>query len=260
MRPASYLIVCSAIATAAAQAAPAEPGETWTYEATPYLHAAGLHGTIGAGRFTAPVDVSSSDVLSHLDIGFQGVLVARKGQLSLGVDAEYIRLSDDASRSVTGPLGRATVLGNLDATAAVSILQGSAGWRILDGQTQVNVNGGLRVTRLHLDLDLDGTLSVGDEAFGRGRSIDGSKTWVDGVVGGSFLHRFSDQLTLLGYADLGGGGSRLTWQLLAGVNWQLNKDYQLRFGYRELSWDYSDGGITWDVKMRGPYVGLGIRF
>jgi opacity protein-like surface antigen len=259
MRPASYLIACSA-AVAAAQAAHADPADTWTYEATPYLHAAGLHGTVGAGRVSAPVDLSSSDVLSDLDIAFQGAFTARKGQLSFDLDAEYVKLSDDGSKSVTGPRGRATVLGSLDAESTLSILQGNVGWRILDEQTKLDIIGGLRLTRLHADLDLNGTLSAGDEVFGASRNLSDSKTWADGVVGARVLHTISDQVTLMGYADLGGGDSRLTWQALAGVNWRFKKNYDLRFGYRELSWDYSGGGLTWDVKMRGPYVGLGIRF
>jgi opacity protein-like surface antigen len=258
MRRTSYLIACSAFT--AAQAAHADPAETWTYEATPYLNAAGLHGTIGAGRVSAPVDLSSSDVLSDLDFAFQGTFVARKGQLSFDLDAEYVRLSDDGSKSVTGPRGRADVLGSLDAESTLSILQGNVGWRIIDEQTKLDIIGGLRLTRLHADLDLNGTLTVGDEVFGASRNLSGSKTWADGVVGARVLHTVSDQVTLMGYADLGGGGSRLTWQVLAGLNWQFKKNYDLKFGYRELSWDYSDGGITWDVKMRGPYVGLGIRF
>ena len=259
MRPASYLIACSA-AIAAAQAAHADPGDTWTYEATPYLHAAGPHGSSGAGRVTAPVDLSFSDILSDLDLAFQGAFVARKGQLSFGLDAEYIRTSDDGSKSVTGPRGRANVLGKLDFTSKLSILQGDVGWRILDTQTKLDIIGGLRLTRVQGDLDLNGTLSVGDEVFGASRSLSESKTWADAVVGARVLHAVSDQLTLMGYADLGGGDSRLTWQVLAGVNWRFKKNYDLRFGYRELSWDYSGGGLTWDVKMRGPYIGLGIRF
>jgi opacity protein-like surface antigen len=258
MRLTRYLIACSAFA--AAQAAHADPGDTWTYEATPYLHAAGLHGTSGAGRVTAPVDLSFDDILSNLDFAFQAAFLARKGQLSYGLDAEYIDLSDDGSKSVTGPQGRATVLGSLDAKSTLSILQGDVGWRILDEQTKLDIVGGLRLTRVHTELDLNGTLTVGDEVFGRSRSLSDSVTWADGVVGARILHPISDKLTLQGYADVGGGGSRLTWQVLAGVNWQVRKNYDIRFGYRELSWDYSGSGLTWDVKMRGPYFGLGIRF
>jgi hypothetical protein len=259
MRLARYLIACSTLA-AATQPAHAEPDQAWTYEATPYLHAAGLHGTIGAGRVRAPVDLSFDDVLSHLDIALQGSLLMRKGPLSFVFDAEYVSLSDEGSRSVTGPFGRATVLGKLDATISVSILQAIAGYRVLDEQAKVDVVGGMRMTGLHADLDLHGTLSVGDEAFGAKRSLSDTRVWADGVVGARVLYPVSDQVTLLGYVDVGGGGSRLTWQALAGVNWQVARDYDVRFGYRELSWDYSSDRVVWDVKLKGPYIGLGIRF
>jgi hypothetical protein len=258
MRLNRYLIACSAFA--AAQAAHADPADTWTYEFTPYLHAAGLHGTSGTSNVTVPVDLSFSDILSNLDLAVQGNFLARKGPLSFGLDAEYVGLSTDGSKSVTGPQGRATVLGSLDAKSKLGILQGNVGWRVLDEQTKVDLVGGLRLTRSYTKLDLNGTLTVGDDVFGRSRSLVASSTWIDVVGGVRILHSVSDQLTLMGYADVGGGGSDLTWQVLAGVNWQVKKNYDIRFGYRELSWDYTGSGLTWDVKMRGPYVGLGIRF
>jgi hypothetical protein len=193
-------------------------------------------------------------------MALQGELVARKGPVSLGLDAEYIRLSDDGTRAVTGPEGRATVQGKLDATSTLSILQGMIGYRVLDEQTKVDLVGGLRVTGLDADLDLDGTLSVGDAVFGKGRSLSGSRDWVDVVGGVRIAHAISDQVTLSGYVDVGGGGSSLTWQALVGVNWQVARDYTVKLGYRELSWDYSSGGVVWDTKLHGPYIGLGIRF
>jgi hypothetical protein len=255
-------MACGAVAavTQPAHAEPAAPVDTWSYEATPYLHAAGLHGTAGAGRVTAPVDLSFSDVLSHLDLALQGAFVARRGPISFGIDAEYFRLSDDGARSVTGPRGRATVQGSLDATITLWILEGIGGYRVLDEQTKVDLVGGVRMTGLYDYLDLNGSLSVGDEVFGRSRSLSGSRVWADGVVGARVLHTLSDQVTLFGYAEVGTGGSSLTWQALAGVNWQVAKDYDVRFGYRELAWNYSSSGVVWDIKLRGPYIGLGIRF
>jgi opacity protein-like surface antigen len=238
----------------------AEPVEPWWYEATPYLHAAGLKGTLGARGVTTHADISFSDVLSDLDLALQGTLVAHKGPLSLGLDVEYIDLSDDASRSVTGPGGRASVLGKLDATSKLSIVQGTAGYRVLDERTKVDLLGGFRATQLDADLDLRGTLSVGDEVFGRSRSLGGSETWVDAIVGARVFHPVSEKVTLMGYVDVGGGGSDFTWQALAGVDWEFAKGRTLRLGYRELSWDYSHGGIVWDMKMHGPYAGLGFRF
>jgi hypothetical protein len=238
----------------------AATGESWSYEATPYLHAAGLEGTLGAHGVTTHTDLSFGDVLSKLDLAFEGAFLARQGPVSLQMDLEYFRLTDDAERSVTGPLGRATVLGKLDATAKLWILQGNAGYRVLDGKTKVDLIGGLRYTRLDADLDLHGTLSIGDSVFGASRKLSGSQDWVDAVVGAHIFHPLSDAVSLMGYVDAGGGGSDHTWQALAGVNWQFAKGYTLKLGYRELSWDYSHSGVVWDMKLHGPYVGLGIRF
>jgi opacity protein-like surface antigen len=259
MRLTRYLMACSTV-VAVTQPVHAEPDATWSYEVTPYLHAAGLNGTVGAGRVRAHTDISFSDVLSHLDLALQGELIARKGPISLTFDAEYIHLSDDGTRSVTGPEGRATVQGTLDATSKLSIFQALFGYRILDEQTKVDLVGGLRVTGLDADLDLDGSLSVGDAVFGKSRSLSGSRDWVDVVGGARIAHAISDQVTLSGYVDVGGGSSNLTWQALVGVNWQVARDYTVRLGYRELSWDYSSGGVVWDMKLHGPYVGLQFRF
>ena len=150
--------------------------------------------------------------------------------------------------------------GGLNATSTLWVLEATGGYRVLDEQTKVDLVGGVRMTGLYDYFDLNGSLSVGDEAFGRSRSLSGSRVWADGVVGARMLHPISDQVTLFGYAEVGTGDSKFTWQALAGVNWQVAKGYDIRFGYRELAWNYSSSGVVWDMKLRGPYVGLGIRF
>jgi opacity protein-like surface antigen len=250
-----------------AQAALCAPADGWTYEATPFLNAAGLSGTVGARGVTADVNLSFGDILDKLDIAFEAAFLARKGPLSLQTDLEFFLLSDDVGRSVTGPAGRATVSGELDATSKLWIWQANAGYRVLDDQTKVDLVGGMRLTGLEADLDLHGRLSVGDEVFGASRHLSGSRVWVDGVVGARVAHQLSDRVSLLGYVDAGAGGSDFTWQALAGVDWQFARGRTLKVGYRGLSWNYSSNstrgassGIVWDMKLHGPYVGLGIRF
>lgn len=259
MRLARHLIALSAIA-AIVQPARSAPVDDWWYEATPYLHAAGMKGTLGARGVTADTDISFSDAVSKLDMAFQGTLQAHKGPLTLGLDTEYLRLSDDGVRSVTGPAGRGTVLGKLEATSTLATLQATVGYRVLDEQTKVELVGGLRATKINADLDLKGMLTVGDAEFGRSRSVDRSKEWVDVLVGARVFHPISDNVNFLAYVDVGGGGSDLTWQALAGVNWEFKPGYTMKLGYRQLSWDYSNGGFVWDMKLHGPYAGLGIRF
>jgi hypothetical protein len=67
-------------------------------------------------------------------------------------------------------------------------------------------------------------------------------------------------VTFAGDVGGSGGGSDLTWQLLGTVNHQENDKFTFRAGYRVLSVDYSDDGFVYDITMRGPVVGMSIRF
>ena len=57
-------------------------GDSWQFEITPYIFAAGLDGEIGQstrfGDVTADIDMGFSDILENLDSGFMGLFEARK--------------------------------------------------------------------------------------------------------------------------------------------------------------------------------------
>ena len=92
------------------------------------------------------------------------------------------------------------------------------------------------------------------------RSVSGDESWTDAVVGVRVLHPVADHVTLMGDADVGGGGSDLTYQFMGGVNWEFKKDFTAKVGYRYLNWDYENDGSVWDMTASGPYLRLGIRF
>jgi hypothetical protein len=62
------------------------------------------------------------------------------------------------------------------------------------------------------------------------------------------------------YADIGAGGSGLTYQLLAGVNWQFSKTLSAKFGYHHFYQDYTNDDLKWDMTTSGAFVGLEIKF
>ena len=86
------------------------------------------------------------------------------------------------------------------------------------------------------------------------------ESWWDAVIGARVVHPLSSQWSLVGYADVGGGESDLTYQASLGAIWSLNERFTVKGGYRYLSWDYEDGGTVWDMEVSGPYLGLGIAF
>lgn len=243
---------------AGGQSTAAEQGG-WPFEVTPYLFAAGLNGTAGARGVEADVDASFSDIWDNLDIGLMGLFEARNGPWIVTFDVLYFEVSDQASKTVTGPFGQVTVKGALDVSSSVTVLQPSLWYRVLDERTKVDLGAGLRYTRLSLDLDVKIVTTPIVFPDGR-RSFSGSESWVDLVVGARVKHPISDRWSLTGYADLGGGGSSQTYQLMAGADWALNDRFTARAGYRYAYWDYEDGGTVWDMSASGPYLGLGIAF
>lgn len=242
-RTAMLTLGCVGLACSHAVAA-AEP-DGWQYELTPYLLASAMDGTVGVGANTIPVDMSFSDIWDNLDAGFMGIFTAQKGPWTFAAEGVYMKLAAE----VTGP-----VLGvvSADVTNSLYVAQGSVGYRVLDERTKVDVLGALRWTKLDVDMAITGPLNT--------LNVGGDESWTDAVVGVRVLHPLADRVTLFGYADVGGGGSDLTYQLMGGVNWEFARDFTAKLGYRYLSWDYDDNGVVWDMAASGPYLGLGIRF
>jgi opacity protein-like surface antigen len=230
----------------------------WTYEFTPYLLAAGMDGTAGVRDHEFDVDASFSDILDNLDGAFMALFTAQRGRWLFGLEGVYMDLEDDGERTVTGPRGNLSVNGEIDVGATMTILQASVGYRLYDDVTELDVIGGVRYTSLDLDVEVD--VAFTPPVFGGSASADGNENWTDFVVGARVLHPLSQNVALVGYADIGGGGSDLTYQFIAGVNWEFSDGITAKVGYRRLAWDYDSGGTKWDIAASGPYVGVGFRF
>jgi len=240
------------------QTAAAGEVEGWQYEFTPYLLAAGMDGTVGVRGYETDIDVSFSDLLDHLDMGFMGIFEARRGRWFFGLEGVYMKLEEENARTVTGPGGRISRTGSLDVTNKMYIFQGSAGYRLLDDTTKLDLLGALRYTDLEVKMDV--AVDFDPPIWGGARSVKGSESWTDVVVGFRVMHPVSDEVALVGYGDIGGGGSDLTYQIIAGVNWEFSDGYVAKLGYRHLYWDYENDGNVWDMTAAGPYLGLGIQF
>jgi len=230
----------------------------WQFEVTPYLLAAGMDGTVGIDNHEADVDMSFSDIWDDLDGGFMGLFVAQKGPWLFALEGVYMKLEERGARTVTGPGGVVSRNGRLDITNTMYIAQGTVGYQLLDDSTKLYAIGALRYTDLEVELDVD--VAFAPPPFGGSLSEDGSDSWIDAVVGLHAVHSVTDAVSLVGYADIGAGGSDLTYQVMAGVNWEFSEGYTAKIGYRYLYWDYEDGGTVWDIAASGPYLGLGIRF
>ena len=221
----------------------------WQFRFTPYLWIAGISGNAGIGNLSVKVDSGITDTNVHLSFGFMGTLEARKDRFIIVTDLQYSNLGTD--HPTPGPLFTSAT-----ANFKTFILDPEVGYRIAentDKGTSVDVVGGFRYWHLEPDLTFTaGALPTVTASRSRG--------WVDAVGGIRGRARLSKRLFVIGKGDLGGGGSKFTYQLFGGMGLLMGKRFALIGGYRALSVDYNKDNFLFDVVLHGPVFGLSIRF
>ena len=249
----------SAVAAGSAQAADGDNQDKWQFEITPYLFASGLNGTVGLRGVDADVDMSFGDLWDRLDKAFMLMGTAQKGDWIYGFDGMYVELGGEQASSWNGPLGNSNSAQlNVDMTQEIYSL--SAGRKVWgENRRRLDLVGVARYTMLESSLKL--ALTTGSGLLPNGsRAVSGEFDWWDAAIGVRYLAPLGEKWDLVGYADVGAGGSDLTYQLLAGVNWRFSKTFSAKFGYRYFYQDYSKDDFKWDMAMSGVFAGLGIRW
>ncbi len=248
-----------AVPAASAWAADGENRDKWQFEITPYLFASGLNGTLGLRGVEADVDMSFGDLWDRLDKAFMLMATAQKGDWVYGFDGMYVELAGEQASTWQGPLGNSnTAQLNVDMTQEVYSL--SAGRKLWgENRRRLDLMGVARYTRLESSMTL--ALTTGSSLLPSGsRSVSDEFDWWDAAIGVRYVAPIAEKWDFVGYADVGAGGSDLTYQLLAGVNWQLSKTFSGKFGYRYFYQDYEKDDFKWDMSMSGVFAGLGIRW
>jgi hypothetical protein len=246
--------------TANASAFAAEPSNAWQIEVMPYLWATGMKGDVEAGSLPRiSADMSFSDILDVLDFGLMGTLEARKGRWGVVFDAIYMKVSDSAtvSRTGPGPIGAAATA-SADAQFEQTMLAGAVAYRLSEGPSAFDVLAGLRYNKVDVSADIAGSF------FGLSGSTtrSGDKDWVDPYIALRVQHPIANRWTLTAYADIGGFGvgADSTWQGALGVKYDMTRSVSASFGYRYLKVDYDKDGFLYDMANSGVYAGVSIRF
>jgi hypothetical protein len=242
-------LACLVTLVAAAPVWAQASGDGWRVTVAPYLMGAAMGGTVAVAGQEADLDMSASDIFSNLQFGAMGLVVARKDNWGVGGDAIWMSLG--ANGTAPGPIG---------VTVSADMSQGAFafyGLRRLAPSADLFFGG--RVNYLSTNLRFNGPLAV--------RSVDGSKTWFDPIVG--FQLRTPDtggRWHAQVYTEIGGFGvgSTFSWQVFPTIGVRLTERASLEVGYRWLDLDYSTGeGTTlfeYDVLTQGPIMGFAFRF
>jgi opacity protein-like surface antigen len=251
------LIVLTVIVAIMLMAIPAkaETGSSqeskWQFDFTPYIWLAGIDGDVRSGRFsTGGVEATFTDIFQDLNGAFLGTFEVRKGRWGILLDAVYL----DISGTTETP---DHTIGNVHTKLTQGMYSLAGIYRIAEKSIALDLLAGARYATVSTDLVVEPGKYP---KILEGRSVSESINWWDGFVGMRGLIPLSKRWSLLGYAELGAGGSNFTFQGIAGVNLQVAKHFILRGGYRYLMIDVQDNLFVYDVQIGGPYLGLGIVF
>ena len=226
-----------------------QAGSKWEFSVAPYAFFAALDGRVGVVGQTAQVDASFSDIFRNLDFAAMGAFEARKGNWSIVTDAMYMSLS--GKRVTPSPF-----FSDIDVEVKEFIFDPVVAYRVLKVERgHIDLLGGARVWHVKSHLTFQPRiLPLVD--------VEGSKNWVDPIVGARGVASLSPRVFLFGRFDMGGFGinSDFTGQAFGGLGYQLKPRVALLGGYRYIRVDYVNEGFIFKTAMSGIMAGAKFNF
>lgn len=233
-----FLAATSVLAASAAHA------KDWEYSAELYALAADVKATSSLGQ---AVNADFDDILDNLEFAIFGSFSAKQDKLTLFANLFYVDVEAKENKTA-GPVSLSAEVGLENFVSTLG-----AGWAVFDnGGTTLNVLGGVR----YLAMDTSIQLTIDPPGVQPQRS-ESESNW-DGVVGVQGRTALADRWYLTYYADVGTGDSDLTWQAIAGINYQFEA-VDVVLGYQYLKWEF-DGQALDDLEMAGPALGVKFHF
>lgn len=125
---------------------PAAKDDGWEFQLKPYGWLTGLDGTLSAGDLSTDVDISPTEVISHLNWAVFLQAEARRGRWGLMFDGFYAELSGGG----TPPHG---LYSETNFTQSQAMVELALAYRVLEGQSGfVDIFAGARYINLEVDL------------------------------------------------------------------------------------------------------------
>jgi hypothetical protein len=230
----------------------------------PYLWIPAVQGTTTVLGVTNDVDVSLGDafgLLKDLKGAASGHVEIGRGDWTLIMDALLMRFASSADL----PVARV----DLDASTtflelvAARRLRGTFFDQLRESGIDVEALGGVRYYQASV-----GATLVPNGPFLPVIPREQTEEWVDLLVGARVNARLTDTLTGFVRSDFGGFGigtsSKLTSNVIAGVEHQVNEACLVAAGYRLLDinarQDNVAGVFEFDLRFQGPFAAILFRY
>ena len=228
--------------------AAASSDDGWNYSLSPiFLWAMKINGSSTIGPSTVPLELSFNDVLSNMDTVFTVHFEARKNDLTLFTEVQYVDLKPDTR---IGPV-------KIDIDFKDVMAEFGAMYRVAgDNVTGWEVLGGARYFDQEITVDIGNT----------GLKIKSDNDWWNGFIGGRVKHQMTDKWLLEARVDYG-QGSRANYSTNAifFFDYTFNDWGSAFVGYKymKIRYDNDRSGLNYykyEAEQQGPVAGLNIKF
>lgn len=243
----------------AAQDTSKQDTDKWEYALTLYGWYTDIGGTVSHSDETiipgGPFTYDASDIIDDLSMVFMGGFEAKKNKWSFIADVIYLDVSGNNTSTVTGKNGIVTGTTSAYMELSTWIVSGIVGYEVVkEERGTLSVIGGLRYSTI----DVDSTLNL-QIINTRTSYISKSEDLLDGIIGIRGDINLNNNWFIPYYADIGAGGSDLTWQALGGIGYRFSWG-DIKLIYRYLDYKMDDGGILEDLNVSGGALGVTFRF
>ena len=226
--------------------------------AYPYLWLAGLNMGIETPLARAPqinISAGSGEILSNVSyMPFMGAAELRYGPFGVLADGLHVPLVVPiTTRNIFFQGGSSAVV--------LDVATGDALYRLLDQPGQTADAG--------LGFRFWGASTV-TTLFGRSllqvqtQQVNASGSWTDPLIAGRYHRDFGYGFGLTAYGDVGGFGiaAHSDWEIIGMLEYVWNPQLTFDIGYRSLNVAYSTSRrpLGFNVHMKGPVIGLTLRF
>jgi hypothetical protein len=201
-------------------AAPLATAQEWDWSVTPYLWAIGIEGDAGLGPIQTDVSASFSELADVLAGAALVHVEVQNDDYGYFGDVAYMSLEPDPK---TGNVG-----GQIETQLDTLIVE--------MGYLRKGSRAGLEFGIRYLDFDMElrpTTLPT----------VQRETDWVDGFVGVRTTYELNDKWNFTTRANIGAGGSDLTYNIGLTFGRELESGSQFVAGFKLLDIDYADASV-----------------
>lgn len=219
----------------------ASEGDGWKWVSAPYLWMSSIKNDLNEDSEPVPSETQFSDVISKLDMAFQGHFEGQGERFGAFLDVTYIALSDDRKGNIY----------STEAALDTTMTEVAAVWNVEPARYEgLDVFAGVRHINADLSVDFD---PVNGGPIFPSVSVGFDQSYSDFMLGARYTAQLSDKWNLITRVDGSWGDTDGVFNTSVMVGRKFEKG-TLILGYRYMDIELGENGQSVDVTMQGPLL------